>query len=532
MSKGPIKKISSVLAFTFFLIFLLNTRSFGVQTGGAGYSNPELIRGELTTESFVRTVSLEVSSGITKFGTQTYSWPTNPPASNTFLKIGNSGVLTWESVSGTVPDPTAAGDLLIGTSSGGSWASKSVSGDVTIDATGLITINDAKITSAKIADDAITQSKLADNSVGTNEIINGAVSADKIADDAITQSKLADNSVGTNEIINGAITSTKLASNIDITTTGSISASTVAADNIYGVDLSKSVKGILDVPFGGTGKTIFPTGEVVYGNGTSSLETSSYLNFVSGTGTSKGLMVGPVSSFLSIDNNALAVIDDQNTFSTISSVKFGDTNTIPAYTTLKFGGSISAPQAVTNDSVIGVISFSGFDGNEIWDSAGMISKTTEDWSGTNHGGKLVLSSTNKGGAGYTRITLDNGNILTEGNIVSSGTLEVQGQVIYTPSSVIPIGTPGITKTHEIQRVLLIKGDLNNDTEETNNIDAGENGQILTLIGMSDTDLIKFNPGGNIQLSGNVSFTLGAGDILQVIYSSALGRWVEINRSDN
>jgi len=48
-------------------------------------------------------------------------------------------------------------------------------------------------------------------------------------------------------------------------------------------------------------------------------------------------------------------------------------------------------------------------------------------------------------------------------------------------------------------------------------------------------MVTVNSGANIKLSGNVSFTMGDGDTLLLMYVTGLGggdRWVEITRSDN
>ena len=61
-------------------------------------------------------------------------------------------------------------------------------GDVT--GSGSLTIASGAVTTAKLADDAVTQAKLADNSVITATLGNGVVNASKIADNSITTAKL------------------------------------------------------------------------------------------------------------------------------------------------------------------------------------------------------------------------------------------------------------------------------------------------------------------------------------------------------
>lgn len=66
-----------------------------------------------------------------------------------------------------------------------------ITGDITISATGEVTINDAKITTGKIATGAVTADKLAANAVTSNKVANGAVVTAKIASNAVTEEKLA-----------------------------------------------------------------------------------------------------------------------------------------------------------------------------------------------------------------------------------------------------------------------------------------------------------------------------------------------------
>ena len=58
-----------------------------------------------------------------------------------------------------------------------------------------------KITTAIIADDAVTAAKIVAGAVGTSEIADGTVVAADIAADAIGASELADNSVGPANVI-------------------------------------------------------------------------------------------------------------------------------------------------------------------------------------------------------------------------------------------------------------------------------------------------------------------------------------------
>lgn len=73
------------------------------------------------------------------------------------------------------------GKILIGSASDVATA-QTISGDVSLNAAGEVTIQNSAVTTIKIADDAVTEDKLADNAVTTTKIAAGAVTLEKIED--------------------------------------------------------------------------------------------------------------------------------------------------------------------------------------------------------------------------------------------------------------------------------------------------------------------------------------------------------------
>ena len=69
----------------------------------------------------------------------------------------------------------------------------------------------SSVTTSKIADSNVTEAKLASNSVTTTKIANSSVTTGKVADAAVTTAKLANNSVTTPKIANLNVTTGKLA---------------------------------------------------------------------------------------------------------------------------------------------------------------------------------------------------------------------------------------------------------------------------------------------------------------------------------
>jgi len=62
---------------------------------------------------------------------------------------------------------------------------KTVSGDVTINAAGSVTIGSNKITNAKMADDSVDTAEIVDDAVDTDQIADDAVESAQVADEAI-----------------------------------------------------------------------------------------------------------------------------------------------------------------------------------------------------------------------------------------------------------------------------------------------------------------------------------------------------------
>ena len=72
-------------------------------------------------------------------------------------------------------------------------------------------IGSGAVETAKIADSAVTEGKLASSAVTAAKIASGAVETAKLADDAVTQAKIADSAVGSDQLASGAVVEAKLA---------------------------------------------------------------------------------------------------------------------------------------------------------------------------------------------------------------------------------------------------------------------------------------------------------------------------------
>jgi hypothetical protein len=104
-------------------------------------------------------------------------------------------------------------------------------GDITVSSGATVwTVDNAAITTAKIADANVTTAKIADANVTTAKIADANVTTAKVADANITTAKIADANVTTAKVADGAVTNAKLATGLDASklTTGTIPIARVA----------------------------------------------------------------------------------------------------------------------------------------------------------------------------------------------------------------------------------------------------------------------------------------------------------------
>jgi hypothetical protein len=67
------------------------------------------------------------------------------------------------------------------------------------------------VSTARLADNAVTIDKMADGAVGTSEVVNSAIVNSKLADFSVTSVKIADGEVGTNDLASNAVNGAKIA---------------------------------------------------------------------------------------------------------------------------------------------------------------------------------------------------------------------------------------------------------------------------------------------------------------------------------
>lgn len=62
--------------------------------------------------------------------------------------------------------------------------------------------------------------------------------------------------------------------------------------------------------------------------------------------------------------------------------------------------------------------------------------------------------------------------------------------------------------------------------------AGQNKDLLTIHGTSDTNTVLLEDGAGVELRGGVSFTIGNNDVISLVYDTAKSKWVEVARNEN
>lgn len=101
----------------------------------------------------------------------------------TDAKINNNAGISY-----TKFGAMSSGQALIGNA--GTPSPTTLTGDVTVNATGITNVEPGVVGPTELATDAVTQVKINDNAVGSNEIISGAVTQAKIGTGAVTFDKL------------------------------------------------------------------------------------------------------------------------------------------------------------------------------------------------------------------------------------------------------------------------------------------------------------------------------------------------------
>src|SRR5262249_44078518 len=134
----------------------------------------------------------------------------DPDGGTAFISIGTAQLVS-------VPYALYAGNAAASGPAGGDLTGTYPNPTIDVQKITTAKIADNAITTVKINDAAVTTTKLADNSVVTAKINDAAVTTAKLADNSVTTPKIGDNAITTIKITDQAVTSAKLADNSVIT---------------------------------------------------------------------------------------------------------------------------------------------------------------------------------------------------------------------------------------------------------------------------------------------------------------------------
>ncbi len=135
----------------------------------------------------------------------------NPGANDQVLGTTASGDVAWINKSALSNElGVTDGSILIGNSSNKA-VSRSLGGEISMTNTGVVTINNNAVTTAKILNSNVTTDKIADLNVTTAKIANSSISTGKIQTGAITSNEILDNTINSADIANETITTADIA---------------------------------------------------------------------------------------------------------------------------------------------------------------------------------------------------------------------------------------------------------------------------------------------------------------------------------
>jgi len=140
-----------------------------------------------------------------------------------------------------------------------------------------------------------------------------------------------------------------------------------------------------------------------------------------------------------------------------------------------------------------------------------------------------------GNTARTSLGLGTGDSPTFTSVTGTGNVE-GATITTTPNTTTASPTTyandaSIATTNSIMRVAGNGGAVVLDTDPA--IANGTyDGQLLIIQGCSDSNTVQIADACNTALSGNVAFTLGVGDILELVWDAGSSIWYERNRSDN
>ena len=128
----------------------------------------------------------------------------------------------------------------------------------------------------------------------------------------------------------------------------------------------------------------------------------------------------------------------------------------------------------------------------------------------------------------TTLNMNGNGIVNASSGAFSASLTVAGRHVLTDSAITVSGGDTIASDRAAVRLTGAGGPVT--LNGASPVAPGTPGQLLVIVGGSDTNAVTVPAGGDLLLAGQVPFRLGLEDVLVIGYYG--GRWVEVQRSDN
>ena len=225
------------------------------------------------------------------------------------------------------------------------------------------------------------------------------------------------------------------------------------------------------------------------------------------------------------------------------------------------GGAIFNKQAGTDDFVVNnaagqAFTIEGNNGNIVVATAGLTNQATFTLLDTTQA--VSFSMLPSGGANGSLIVADDAGLTINGSSSFTVNVDAGSQELYVNGDTVSVGANTGDATLNVDGSLALigtgtqlitpAGGITADSTFTKIAGNGgaititanpqitvsgslQDGQLLILKGTSDANTVTIVEGNGVSLTSGLDFTLGAKDVLQLIYDSADSEWIEMLRSD-
>ncbi len=192
--------------------------------------------------------------------------------------------------------------------------------------------------------------------------------------------------------------------------------------------------------------------------------------------------------------------------------------------------TIGTASDTSDGDVLGDIRFTGVDSGNTFDTGAVIEAVQNGAASVKVPTDLRFYTSDSDSTDINMVIKSSGNVGI-GTSLPSTTLDIDGTFSGTPSADTSIvaGT-GVTVSKYVMKVQGDGGAV--DITANPQITDGSDGQMVIIKGVSDTNTLKFDDGTGLALDSGISFTMGIGDLLHLMYDATEDIWYEISRTDN